>query len=126
MARGPAAVGDGDGDGDGQATGRTAGQRTEQGNLWIGRTGARGRRWDQWLGAGEDKIEGPSAATAVVCKRADVHVGLCHHNERQACLNRQGGGGARPVARGSVCQIQVVSNHRSGVAARNHPFWRAG
>lgn len=79
-------------------------------------------------GAGEEKIEGPSAALflpmARRCKRVDVDVGLCHQKERQACLFGSGTRRGRPVARGSVCQMQVVSNHRSGVAARKHPFWQ--
>lgn len=58
-----------------------AGQRTEHGNLWVGRTGARGRRWDQSWGAGEEKIEGPSAGPS-----------RCHGTELQAS-----GCGCRPL-----------------------------
>lgn len=81
-------------------------------------------------GAGEEKIEGPSAGPFCPryegCKRAsgNVDVGLCHQKERETCPIRSGTRWGWPVARGSVCQKQVVSNHRSGVAARNHPFWQ--
>lgn len=124
MARGPAATGAGPATGRGRE-GQTAGHRTGHGNLSIGRTGARRRRWDQCWGASEEKIEGPSATLFCPmvrrCKRVDVDVGLCHQKERQACLFGSGTRKGWPVARGSVCQMQVVSNHRSGVAARNTP-----
>lgn len=54
----------------------------------------------------------------------DVDVGLWHQKERQTCLFGSGTRRGWLVARGSVCQMQVVSNHSSGVAARNHPFWQ--
>lgn len=40
----------------------------------------------------------------------------------ETCPIRSGTRCGWPVARGSVCQMQVVSNHRSGVAARKPPL----
>jgi hypothetical protein len=69
-------------------------------------------------------MEGPSAAILCRwpwlmvllrrCKRADADVGVGVDVWMSASATRKRG--SRPVARGSVCQIQVVSNHRSGVS----------
>ena len=73
-------------------------------------------------------MEGPSAAILCRwpwlmvllrrCKRAGADVGVWMWvwvwMWMSASATRKRG--SRPVARGSVCQIQVVSNHRSGVS----------
>lgn len=107
---------------------QTAGQRTGHGNLSIGRTGARGRRWDQCWGAGEEKDRGSECWLSLwpwygVCKRVDVGCRLLPpERDGRPCPIRSGTRWGWPVARGSVCQMQVVSNHRSGVAARKPPL----